>query len=87
MAERYADFKNSSISDINPWVETSEVKYLSVTSHSYLQDFGLGQRSSISGPRRPNNWPAEQLQNAEEIYYIFFKIYFSVLTIYIIIND
>src|SRR6218665_3569647 len=38
-----------------------------------------------SGPRRPNNWPAEQLQNAEEIYYNFFKIHLSVLTIYIFI--
>ena len=56
----------------------------------------LPQGSSISGPRaksgprRPNNWPAEQRQNAEEIYYIFFKIHLSVLTIYIfvlIINE
>src|SRR6218665_819987 len=58
--------------------------------------FGLYQGSSISGPRaksgprRPHNWPAEQLQNSEEIYYIFFKIYLSVLTIYVflfIINE
>jgi len=47
----------------------------------------LGQGSSISGPRaksgprRPYNWPVEQRQNAEDIYYIFFKIDFSVLTI------
>ena len=51
----------------------------------------LFQRSSISGPRaksgprRLNNWPAEQRQNAEEIYYNFFKIHLSVLTIYIFI--
>ena len=57
---------------------------------------GLGQWSSISGPRaksgprRPNNWSAEQRPNANEIYYIFFKIHFSVLTIYtfiFIINE
>ena len=48
---------------------------------------GIGQGSSISGPRaksgprRPNNWPAEQCQNAEDIYYIFYKIHFSILTI------
>jgi len=53
----------------------------------------LRQGSSISGPqakcgpRRPNNWPAEQRQNAEEIYYNFFKIHFSVLKNYIIINE
>jgi len=40
---------------------------------------GLQQGSSISGPRaksgprRPNNWPAEQRQNAEDIYYMFSK--------------
>jgi len=53
----------------------------------------LGQGSSISGPRaksgprRPNNWPAEQRQNAEEIYYNFFKVHLSVglLTIYLFI--
>ena len=38
-----------------------------------------------SGPRRPNNWPAEQRQNAEEIYYNFFKVHLSVLTIYLFI--
>jgi len=42
----------------------------------------LKQGSSISGPRagprRPYNWPAEQRQNAEDIYYIFFKLDFSV---------
>ena len=45
------------------------------------------QGSSISGPRA-RFWPAkakqlarEVRQNAEEIYYIFFKIHFSVLTI------
>ena len=51
----------------------------------------LSQRSSISGlraktvPRRPNNWPVEQCQNAEKIYYLLFKFHFSVLTIYIFI--
>ena len=43
-----------------------------------------------SGPRRPNNWPAEQRQNGEEIYYIFLKIHLPVLTIYIflfIVNE
>jgi len=59
-----------------------------VKSFDFLVDV-IKQGSSISGPqakcgpRRPNNWPAEQRQNAEEIYYIFFKIHFSVLTIYI----
>jgi len=49
----------------------------------------LAQGSSISdpraksGPRRPNKGPAENRQNSEEIDYIFFKIHFSVLTIYI----
>jgi len=44
------------------------------------------QGSSISGPRakaglrRQNNWPAEQRQNAEEIYYVL-----PVLAIYIFI--
>src|SRR6218665_3357777 len=33
----------------------------------------------------PNNWPAELHQNAEEIYYNFFKVHLSVLTIYIFI--
>src|SRR6218665_86018 len=51
----------------------------------------LGQGSSISGPRaksgprRPNNWAAEQRQNADEIYYNFFKVHLSVLTIYLFI--
>ena len=34
------------------------------------------------GPRRPNNCPADKRQNAEEIiYYNFFKIHLSVLTV------
>src|SRR6218665_3513057 len=51
--------------------------------------FTVNQGSSISGlrarigPRRLNNRPAEQHQNAKEIYYIFFQIHFPVLTIYI----
>ena|SRR6218665_2506605 len=51
----------------------------------------LRQGSSVSspqaksGPRRPSNWPSEQPQNAEDIYYIFFKIHFYVLAIYIFI--
>ena len=58
--------------------------------------YAVGQGSSISGPRaesgprRPNNWPVEHRQNAEEIYYISFKIHFSALIIYIflfIINE
>ena len=40
----------------------------------------LRQGSSINGI-----WPAEQRQYAEQIYYIFFKFHFSVLTIYIFI--
>src|SRR6218665_1456804 len=35
--------------------------------------------------RRSNNWLAEQRHNGEELYYIFFKIHFPVLTIYPII--
>jgi len=51
----------------------------------------LHQGSSISGPRaksasrRSNIWPAEQRQNAKEIYNIFFNISFPVLSIYILI--
>jgi len=38
-----------------------------------------------SGPPRINNWHAELRQNTEQICYIFFKIHFSVLKIYIFI--
>src|SRR6218665_567039 len=57
------------------------------------QGSSISSPQAKSGPRRRNNWLAEQCQNhksAKEIYYIFFKIYFSVLTIYIftfIINE
>src|SRR6218665_1037726 len=68
----------------------SQVEKMRCPMYSHAQD-GLRQGSSISGPRaksgprRPNSWPAEQGQNAEEIYYIFFKTHFFVLTIYVFI--
>src|SRR6218665_1858510 len=69
-----------------PHLRFAEVGML-LYSHFLLMQFlkYLGQGSSISGPRAksgprgPNNWPAKQRQNVEEIYYIFFKIHFSVL--------
>ena len=56
---------------------------LSLVVEIVLIRVSLRQGSSISGPRRPNNWPVEQHQNAEEIYYIFLQIHFPILTIYI----
>jgi len=54
------------------------------------QGSSISDLRAKSGPPRPNNWPAGVFPNTEKIYYIFFKIHFSVLKIYIsifIINE
>ena|SRR6218665_1742935 len=60
--------------------------YRTLVCKSYDRGLQLAARGPKLAPRRPNNWPAEQRQNAEEICYLFFKIHFSVLTIYIFIS-
>jgi len=54
--------------------EVHKCKVLTVIS--VLQGSSISGPRAKSGPRRPNSWPAEQRQNAEEICYIFFKIQF-----------
>src|SRR6218665_2808296 len=56
-----------------------------ITCDDVRQGSSISGPRAKSGPRRPNYWPAEQRQNAEEIAYIFFKTHFSVFTIYILI--
>jgi len=55
-----------------------------------VQGSSISRPRAKSGPRRPQNWPAKQSQNAEKNYCIFFQIRSSVLKIYIsifVINE
>src|SRR6218665_2630985 len=65
---------------------TSSLRRTNTTSYLVCQGSSISGPRAKSGPRRPQNWPAEQSQNAENNYCIFFQIRSSVLKIYIFIS-